>query len=157
MDSAESREKYARPDSIIRTALFFIILAWMTLGPAYRQVLGGSSPVFRQWTMFREYGTGLHKGEGLIDAAFYVAADGKLEEINRFEILGYDKPKRAPDEVFKIVGKPGIERVSARLCRHLGDNADLRVKARMATSDGWMTLYNAEKNLCELKHDAAAQ
>jgi hypothetical protein len=105
--------------------------------------------------MFREYGTGLETGEGLMDAAFYVAADGELVKINRFEILGYDSPKRAPEEILKITGKPGIERVSEKLCRELGDGADLRVKARMATTDGWKTVYSAENNLCRPNHDDA--
>ena len=157
MNSTTGEEKYARVAPVIRTGLFFIILAWMALGPAYRQVVGGSSPIFRQWMMFREYGAGLDTGEGLMDAAFYINTDGELEEINRFEILGYDNPKRAPEEIFEIMGKPGIERVSEKLCRELGDGADLRVKARMATTNGWKTLYNAEDNLCKPKHDAAAQ
>jgi hypothetical protein len=157
MNNAAGKEKYARAAPVIRTTLFFVILAWMALGPVYRQILGGSSPVFRPWIMFREYGTGLDTGEGLMDAAFYIAAAGELEEINRFEILGYDNPKRAPEEIFKIMGKPGIERVSEKLCRELGDGADLRVKARMATTNGWKTLYNAENNLCGLKDDAAPQ
>ncbi len=85
---------------------------------------------------------------GLMDATFYVVNNGELTEINRFEILGYDKPKRAPEEIFRITGDSGIKRVSESLCKKLGNDTDLRVKARMATKQGWKTQYNAEKNLC---------
>lgn len=157
MNSATKRENDARSASVIRTVLFFTILAWMILGPVYRQVFGGTSQIFRSWIMFRNFGIDPATKDSLMDADFYVVDNGKLIEINRFEILGYDNPKRALEEVFRIMGKPGIERVSERLCQELGDDADLRVKARMATTNGWKTLYNAEDNLCKLKHDAAAQ
>ncbi len=157
MNSTTSREKYARIAPVIRTALFFIILAWMALGPAYRQVLGGSSQIFRPWIMFKNAGIDPDTEGDLMDATFYVAANGELKEINRFEVLGYGNPKHAPVEVFRITGESGIEFVAERLCEKLGNGADLRVKARAATTEGWKARYRAENNLCGSQHDTVAQ
>ena len=145
MNSASRKENYA---SAIRAALFFIILAWMLFGPAYRQVFGGENKIFRSWTMFENMGIDPDTNNGLMDATFYVVNNGELTEINRFEILGYDKPKHAPEKIFRITGDSGIKHVSESLCKKLGNDTDLRVKARMATKQGWKTQYNAEKNLC---------
>ncbi len=114
----------------IRAFTFVIILAWMALGPAYRQVLGGKNEVFRKWTMFSM------KGLDLVDARFYMVKDGNLREINRFEILGYENRFRAPKEIFRIKGSDGVISIANLLCEKLGSDADIRVKSRIATRKG---------------------
>lgn len=101
--------------------------------------------------MFRNIGIDPDADNGLMDATFYVVASGELKEINRFEILGYENPRHAPEEIFRITGESGIEYVSESLCEELGNDSDLRVKARMATKQGWKIQYNAEKNLCDIE------
>lgn len=126
----------------IRVFTFVIILAWMALGPAYRQVLGGKNEIFRKWTM---YG---NRGLDMVDASFYKVKNGKLQEMNRFKILGYENRLSAPKEVFRIEGNEGVISVVNKLCEKLGGDADIRVKSRIATRKGWELQYKGENNFC---------
>jgi len=129
--------------STARRLAFVAILVFMVFGPFYRQVLGGESRLFRQWTMFG--GTGV----GIVDATFLRRlSDGREVVLDRYEVLGFSERRDAPREIRRIVGRRETWEVARRLCEALGPNADVRVVSREATRDGWRPGYSGEENLC---------
>jgi hypothetical protein len=119
---------------------FAVILAFEVLGPFYRHVLHGKNQIFRNWVMYR--GVGL----GLVDVRFVRRLSGGGEiPVDRFAALGYASPADAPEDVWRIVGRDGLARVTERLCR--GGAGDLH--ARLATNEGWEVLVDGDEPLCE--------
>jgi hypothetical protein len=127
----------------LRLTAFLAILAFLALGPFYRHVLHGTHPALRNWVMYRGV------GYGLVDARFLRRArDGGAHPIDRFTALGYAGPADAPEEVWRIVGRAGLEALAWCLCARLGPGTDLRAHAREATARGWVVLAAGERNLC---------
>jgi hypothetical protein len=121
---------------------FAAILALEVLGPFYRHVLHGRNPIFRNWVMYR--GVGL----GLVDVRFVRRLpDGGETPVDRFAALGYTGRADAPLDLWRIVGRDGLARVTERLCREAA--GDLRAHARLATNDGWEELLDGDEPLCE--------
>lgn len=117
----------------------------MVAGPCYRQVLGGSHPLFRPWMMFSG------GGKDLAVVRFEERLrDGSVRPIDRFVELGYDDRRRAPRWLQRIQGEEGVQEVARRLCVVLGPQADLRAQARIATEGGWSVASAGEQNLCAL-------
>jgi len=91
----------------------------------------------------------LRDARGTVDARFLRRArDGGAHPIDRFTALGYAGPADAPEEVWRIVGRAGLEALAWRLCARLGPGTDLRAHAREATARGWVVLAAGERNLC---------
>ena len=131
--------------SKLRLALFLMILAFMALGPFYRQVLGGKNPLFRHWVMFRG------KGVGIVDATFFqVLSDGREIPLNRRKVLGIPEGGKTPESIKKIQGHSGTLALVNALCKTLGPGADVRVRSRVATRLGWKAGFNGKENLCPL-------
>ena len=119
----------------------------MMVGPFYRQVLDGKSGVFRAWKMFQ--GASL----GVIDARFFRRLpDGTEVELDRFEVLGYAKPRQAPLWLWCMRSETDVERVVGELCRKLGPGADIRVVSRHASREGWVPGHRGRRNLCGEPH-----
>jgi hypothetical protein len=127
----------------LRRAAFLLVLAFEALGPAYRQVLHGRNPLFRNWVMYRGM------GYGVVDVTFRRRLPDDTEvEVDRFGVLGYDRPRAAPTTVWRIEGMDGTRAVAAELCRVLGPGTDLRAYAHMASATGWTPILAGEDDLC---------
>jgi hypothetical protein len=128
----------------LRLTVFCVIALFMILGPLYRQVLGGEHWFFRPWIMFTE------TGNDIVLAEFYeISADGKRARLDRFKILGYSDPDRAPRKVREIRNIDELGQVEDILCERLGPNAHIEVTARIAKRQGWQNLHRETLgNIC---------
>ncbi len=121
-----------------RGVTFALVAAFVTLGPAYRQVFGGSSEVVRAWRMFRGNSVGVCEVR-------YTRGDG--EPVDRFAVLGHPVRAEAPRELRRLTER-SLPATSGQLCRALGPRADLRVHARCATQKGWVEREDGQRNVC---------
>ena len=123
----------------MRLVAFLAIAAFMFAGPMLEQIFGARTAFWRSWTMFSGIGI------GLVDASFASPRpDGTLSPIDRFVLLGA-KPE---GRLKRIESQDELTTIIARLCTALGPGADLRVKARQATTSGWKPLRWDDKNAC---------
>jgi len=117
----------------------------MVLGPFYRQVLllGDDSRLFRAWRMYSNAGADVR------DAEFRQhLPNGSVLTLDRYEVLGYARPREAPRFLWRIKGKSGVWRVAQELCAQLGPDADIRAVSRRGTRSGWKAEYAGELDLC---------
>jgi hypothetical protein len=126
----------------IRSFLFLVIAAWMMWGPLYRQVLGGHSPVFRQWQMYNK------KGINYYEVKYYLSREGSLIPIDRHEVLKVPKGRKGPKWFWRIESQEALRRINQGICDSYGGDADVRLFARQATRQGWVPYAQGEKNVC---------
>ena len=121
---------------VCRAVVFTLLALYIVLGPSYKQVLKGKSNVLRGWRMY--YG----RGFGVCDVEFYIRhPDGRIEYIDHFKALGYDKLLKLHHHSRRIRRAEGVLEVAQRMRQKVGNDVDLRVNARIGTRDGWKTLY----------------
>lgn len=145
-----SKTSHERPFAVhLRTVALLLLTTWIVGGPLYRQVFGGKSKWVRAWVMFKT------KGVGAVSGTLYVRdAAGEDQPLDRFELMGEPEPygmfdDRPPTWLWKVREEEGFSKLTKRLCRALGPDADLRADARIATKKGWETLSERERNLCK--------
>lgn len=127
------------PARRIRLVIFMAVAAFMLAGPVIEQLVGTRTVFWRSWTMFSGIGI------GLIDASFSVRQpEGSLMSVDRFVTLD----ERRNGKLRRIETPEELTAIIERLCASLGAGADLRVKARQATRDGWRSLNMGEQNAC---------
>lgn len=123
----------------LRLIAFAAIAAFMIAGPVAEQVFGVRTALLRSWTMFSAIGL------GVIDASFEIRRpDGALVPLDRFEMLG--APRNGG--LKWIQNRDGLASVIKRLCTAAGQGADIRVRARQGTRDGWQTIHSDAQNAC---------
>lgn len=123
----------------LRLIAFMAIAAFMIAGPVAEQVFGVRTALLRSWTMFSDIGL------GVIDASFEIRRpDGALVPLDRFEILGAPRDGRLK----WIKSREDLASVIKRLCMAAGQGADIRVRARQGTRDGWQTIHTDAQNAC---------
>ena len=121
---------------VCRVVAFTLLMLYVVFGPFYKQVLKGKSRAFRSWQMYHI------RGLGICDVEFYIRhPDGRIEHIDHFKALGYDKLRKLHHYSRRIVHEKGVLEVEKRMRQKVGGAADLRVNARIGTRDGWKTLY----------------
>lgn len=121
---------------VCRAVAFTLLMLYVFFGPFYKQVLRDESNLFRAWRMYHT------RGIGICDAEFYIRhPDGRIEYIDYFKILGYDKLLGSHHHSRRIMGETDVLRVGQRIRQKMGAVVDLRVNARIGTRDGWKTLY----------------
>ena len=121
---------------VCRVVAFTLLMLYVVFGPFYKQVLKGKSRAFRSWQMYHI------RGLGICDVEFYIRhPDGRIEHIDHFKVLGYDKLRKSHHYSRRIVHETGVLEVEKRMRQKVGGTADLRVNARIGTRDGWKTLY----------------
>ena len=129
----------------VRLAAFTTLFLWMAFSPIRGQVFGDQSLPFHSWTMFSSVGL------GVVAATFSERLpNGRERPIDRFSLLGYESRRTAPRAFRHISGTAGVYKVARRLCDALGPEADVRVRSRVATRDGWRPGYTGESNVCTL-------
>ena len=123
----------------LRLIAFMAIAAFMIAGPVAEQVFGVRTALLRSWTMFSAIGL------GVIDASFEIRRpDGALVPLDRFELLGAPRDGRLK----WIKSREDLASVIKRLCMAAGQGADIRVRARQGTRDGWQTIHTDAQNAC---------
>lgn len=119
--------------------MFLVVAAFMIGAPLAGQVFGVRSVVLRSWAMFS--GTGL----GVIDASFAIRqADGTLVPLDRFAVLDASRSGKLK----RIESRDELASVIQRLCAAAEQGADIRVRARQATRDGWRIVWTDDENGC---------
>ena len=121
---------------ICRAVAFTLLMLYVVFGPTYKQILKRKSNVVPGWQMYHT------RGINICDVEFYIRhSDGRIEHIDYFKILGYDKLLKLHHHSRRIAGGKGVLDVGQRLRQKVGATVDLRVNARIGTPDGWKTLY----------------
>ena len=121
---------------VCRAVAFTLLMLYVVFGPFYKQVLKGKSVAFRAWRMYHT------RGIDICDVQFYIRhPEGRIEHIDRFELLGRDRLLRSHHHSRRIMGEKGVLAVGRRIRQKVGATVDLRVNARIGTRDGWKTLY----------------
>ena len=122
--------------TICRAVVFTLLMLYVVFGPFYKQALKGKSDAFRAWRMYHT------RGIGVCDVEFFIRhPDGRIEYIDRFQVLGRDKLLGSHHSARRIMWVEGVLAVGQRLRQKVGNVVDLRVNARIGTRDGWKTLY----------------
>ncbi len=134
-DKSECSERH-KLVIICRAVAFSLLMLYVVFGPFYKQVLKGKSDAFRAWRMYHT------RGIGVCDVEFFIRhSDGRIDHIDYFKVLGYDKLRKLHHHSRRIMGEKGVLEVGQRLRQKVGSVVDLRVNARIGTRDGWKTLY----------------
>ena len=121
---------------VCRVVAFMLLMLYTVFSPFYKQVLKGKGSAFRSWQMYHI------RGLGICDVEFYIRhPDGRIEHIDHFKVLGYDKLLKLHHHSRRIVREKGVLEVGKRMRQKVGVAADLRVNAHIGTHDGWKTLY----------------
>mgnify|MGYP000443908980 CR=1 FL=1 len=121
----------------VRACVLVGAAVFMLVSPLHR-VLGGKSPYLRDWLLYRDVGV------GLVTAEFFVREGTEERAIDRFMVLG---ETRGPTTM-QIRGEAGLHGLCRRLCAALGPGTDLRVRARVATIDGWAEIDDRTIDRC---------
>ena len=121
---------------ICRAVAFTLLMLYAVFSPVYKQILKGESDILPAWQMYHT------RGIGVCDVEFYIRhPDGRIEHIDHFKMLGYDKLLKLHHHSRRIAGGKGVLDVGQRLRQKVGNVVDLRVNARIGTREGWKTLY----------------
>ena len=121
---------------VCRAVAFTLLILYTAFGPFYKQVLKGKSNVFRAWQMYHT------RGIGVCAVDFYIRhPDGRIEPIDYFKTLGYDKLRRLHHHSRRIMRAEGVLKMGQRIRQKVGAAVDLRVNVRIGTRDGWKPLY----------------
>ncbi len=121
---------------VCRAVAFALLMLYVAFGPFYKQGLRGKSNAFQAWRMYHT------RGIGVCDVEFYIRhPDGRIEHVDHFKTLDYDKLLKSHHHLRRIMGAKGVLHVGQRIRQKVGNTADLRVNARIGTRKGWETLY----------------
>ena len=121
---------------VCRAVAFTLLMLYVVFGPFYKQVLKGTSTAFRAWRMYHS------RGIGICDVDFYIRhPDGRIEHIDHFKTLGYDKLLKLHHHSRRIRYAKGVLEVGQLMRQKAGNDVDLRVNARIGAREGWKTLY----------------
>lgn len=131
-----------RPLPVGRLVVFVLLAAYIAVGPAFKQLYGGRSPLVRGWVMYRAYGT------AGCDVRFYQRTETGDVRLDRFALLEEGPWYDMPVEQRRITSRAEVQAITRDLCNALGPGADLRIDARCGGIDGWQTFASREANLC---------
>jgi len=131
---------------IARSLVFAILFLWMAAGPFLSQVLDVRHELTRYvrvWSMFSG------RGIGFVEARFFQKMpDGSERDLDRFELLGFPEPRRAPAWLWRIPSAGRARSIAVQLCAKLEPGADVRTVIRRATSQGWVAQFDGSNNWC---------
>ena len=131
---------------VARSLVFAVLFLWMAVGPFYRQVLEVHNDLthyVREWSMFSA------RGIGFVEARYFqIMPDGSEQDLDRFELLGFPDPRKAPGWLWRIPHSGKARDIAIQLCAKLGPDADVRVISRRATTRGWKPRIAASQKWC---------
>ena len=121
---------------VCRAVAFTLLILYVVFGPFYKQVLKCKGNAFWAWRMYHT------RGIGTCDVEFYIRhPDGRIEHINHFKALDYDKLLKLHHHSRRIRHAKGVLEVGQLMRQKVGNDVDLRVNARIGTREGWKALY----------------
>jgi hypothetical protein len=128
---------------MLRAVFFLCCAAFIVLAPAYVQVLGNKKSYLPRWEMFSLSSLNIY------GVKYETAApDGTRRELDRFQLLGYERPETAPRQV-RFIKSPGEARaVASLLCNKLGPGAVLYMQLLDARRSGWRVVDRGTTNVC---------
>lgn len=131
------------PSLVARGAVFCVLVAYFTIGPAFKQVLGADTPYLRSWRMY--------SNRFPICEVRYLRTDsaGPSSPVDRFELL--EEPRATAPLALRRIENPGeAVAIAARLCSRAGDDDEIRAYVRCASleGDGWSVEMAGEEDLC---------
>lgn len=144
-----------RPVSRLRVwgpiAAILLMIAWTNIPPYRGQIQEKKRGVF-SWT-WRLYE---HGGRDICDVRYFdMNRDG--EPVERWRLLGYERPGKMPDKLSRI-HKNALFHDYARVCRaqrEAGDpHPNLQVYARCGHELGWKEVERRKRNVCEIPRQA---
>jgi len=131
---------------ISRSTVFAILFVWMAAGPFYVQVLGVRNEFtqyIREWIMFSG------RGIGFVETRYFQKMpDGSERDLDRFELLGFPVPRKAPLWLWRTPHAGRARSIAVQLCAKLEPGADVRLVARLATMSGWKTQFDGSHPWC---------
>ena len=128
--------------SAIRLVVFLILVAWMSWGPIYRQVLSGENQHLRE---FRMYGT---RARRTCKVLFEQKKAEEWVRVSRWEIEGFSVEKFPSKGQRMLDKRDQATRAGQRLCRKLGEGTELRYRRRCGhVRKGWRD-WEVSDDLC---------
>lgn len=127
----------------VRLVIFLALVAWMSCGPFYRQVLGGENQHLRE---FRMYGT---RARRTCKVQFEQKKAEIWVRVSRWELEGFSF-ERFPSRGQRMLDKrEKAVRAGQKLCRKLGEGTELRYRRRCGdVRKGWPD-WEVSDDLCE--------
>lgn len=124
-----------------RAAVFGLVTAFVWSAPAYVQLFHGPIRWLRPWAMFS--GAGLDATEVRFVERL---PDGSDRPLDRYELLATTPAQRAA--LAKVRDEAAARKLGRRMCKAIGEGADVRAYMRIATRQGWKRVLRAKENLC---------
>ena len=126
----------------IRAVTLLLFGGWIAFSPAYRQVFDGRSTWFPRWVMFHGF------GRDVCDVRFFEGAGTMLTPLDRFEVLGRERSWSTSKSLVRMGDPVAVDRVTRKICKALGAEADVRVYARCGSRGEWKVKRRPKSNAC---------
>ena len=126
----------------VRVLTLVLFGGWIAFSPAYRQVFDGRSTWFPRWVMFHGF------GRDVCDVRFFEGAGKKLTPLDRFEVLDRERSWSTNKSLVRMGSPVDIDRVTRKLCKALGSEADVRGYARCGSRGEWKVKRRPKSNAC---------
>lgn len=127
---------------------FLVMIAWSNIPPYRMHILDEDRSLFAwHWKLYQQ------GGAGICDVRYFDMNNGG-EVIERWKLLGYDRPGAMPDKLGRIHHKQ-LKTDGARVCKAMREQGDpdpnVEVFARCGLSGGWKIRANRKHNVCKAK------
>lgn len=126
----------------LRVVTVLLLGAYMLLGPGYRQVLGGSSPLVRNWVMYAGF------ARNTCDVQLLEHRDdGEVVPVDRFELLGKG-PWYAQARPKRMVLRSKLRRTLSEVCRLAERPESMRARVRCGSRSTWEQVHDGQEPIC---------
>jgi hypothetical protein len=151
MSSETSQDQPTSPASPLRlwgpVIVVLLMIAWSNIPPYRAQVKDEKRALFVwHWRLYEQ------GGANVCDVRYYDMNKGG-EPIERWELLGYDRPGKMPDKLARTHHKQLFSDY-ARVCKAMREAGDpdpnVRVYARCGLEAGWKEVERRKRNVCKI-------
>ena len=87
-------------------------------------------------------------GRDVCDVRFFEGAGKQLTPLDRFEVLDRERSWSTNKSLVRMGSPVDIDRVTRKLCKALGSEADVRVYARCGSRGEWKVKRRPKSNAC---------
>ncbi len=132
--------------SALRAFAFVVFGLFIWVAPGYGELAKSPPKYVVRWKMFS--GIALD----LFEVSFEtVDARGQRKPVDRFALLGYPEPEKAPRNVRTLRTQAEVWALAKRMCAQMGGNAPLYARVRDATRAGWKTIQDGSADFCKAR------